>query len=135
MTDIHQTGKVSFSHLDIVVPVRSPQTRLVIGALLMRIDPNINLFQILREWPSESESAETCLLHNVEGKAVYLFRKEENSMSAPADDNMVLETFSMQNGKKSSHPGCRTGIRTGRDVDAPRWPIQEEHCRSRRHSR
>ena len=120
MTDIHQTGKVSFTHLDVVVPIHSPQTGLVFGALLMRIDPGVTLYQILREWPSESKSAETCLLHNEDGNPAYLFRNEDNlGIPVPIDDNLVLETSSVQ--KKAIDYRGKKVISVMRKVPETNW--------------
>ncbi|MFH0842579.1 MAG: PAS domain S-box protein [Bacteroidota bacterium] len=76
ITDIHQTGNVSFVHLDLIVPLKGPGVNdsTVFAALVLRIDPNKILYPILQSWPVVSRTAEALLIH-VEGEEVVYLNK------------------------------------------------------------
>lgn len=74
LTDIHQTGKVSFIHLDLLVPLRNRDSRdsSIIGMFVLRIDPKKVLWPLIQSWPGTSKSAETLLFHTEGNEIVYL---------------------------------------------------------------
>ncbi len=76
VTDIHQTGKVSFVHLDLIVPLKGPGVNdsTLFAALVLRIDPVKILYPILQSWPVVSRTAEALLIH-VEGEEVVYLNK------------------------------------------------------------
>ncbi|MCX6302374.1 MAG: PAS domain S-box protein, partial [Bacteroidia bacterium] len=74
LTDIHQTGKVSYIHLDLLVPLTGPDVNdsTVFGAVILRIDPGKVLFPVLQSWPISSKTAEALLVQAEGDEVVYL---------------------------------------------------------------
>ena len=74
LTDLHFTGKVSFVHLDLVVPVTGPEKTdtSVIGALILRIDPDKVLFPLIQSWPIKNKTSESFIFHVENDSIVYL---------------------------------------------------------------
>jgi PAS domain S-box-containing protein len=74
LTDLHLTGKVSFVHLDLVVPVTGPEKTdsSVIGALILRIDPDKVLFPLIQSWPIKNKTSESFIFHVENDSIVYL---------------------------------------------------------------
>jgi PAS domain S-box-containing protein len=64
LTDLHKTDQVSFMHLDLVVPLidRSRNDTLVLGLLVLRIDPQKALYPLVRSWPTTDKSVENLLI-------------------------------------------------------------------------
>jgi len=87
LTDIHQTGKVSFTHLDLLVPLKGPGTNdsTIFGVLVLRIDPQEILYPILQTWPAVSKTSEALLIHTEGEEVVYL-----NRLRHSEDAEMVL---------------------------------------------
>jgi PAS domain S-box-containing protein len=76
LTDMHQTGEVSFTHLDLIVPLKLPERNdsSIFGIIVLRIDPEKILFPILSSWPVNSKTAEAVLIHTEGNKVVFLNR-------------------------------------------------------------
>jgi PAS domain S-box-containing protein len=76
LTDLHSTNKVSFIHLDLIVPLKGPEigNNDVFGLLVMRIDPQKVLWPLIQSWPGISKSSETLLFHREGDEIVYLNR-------------------------------------------------------------
>jgi PAS domain S-box-containing protein len=74
LTDLHLTGKVSFVHLDLVVPIISPEKAdtSVIGAIILRIDPGKVLFPLIQSWPIKNKTSESFIFHVENDSIVYL---------------------------------------------------------------
>jgi PAS domain S-box-containing protein len=74
LSDLHKATQVSFVHLDLIVPLldRSHNDTLVMGLLILRIDPQKVLYPLIQSWPTPSKSAETLLLRREGDKIVYL---------------------------------------------------------------
>lgn len=72
VTDLHQTGKVSFIHLDLLVPLISPHDKSIFGILILRIDPWKVLYPLLDSWPVVSRTSESLLIHTEGDEVVYL---------------------------------------------------------------
>jgi PAS domain S-box-containing protein len=74
LTDLHHTGKVSFVHLDLVVPFRDmgKTDTSVIGVLILRIDPNKVLFPLIQTWPVKSRSSESFIFSRETDSIIYL---------------------------------------------------------------
>jgi hypothetical protein len=74
LTDLHSTGKVSFIHLDLVVPLKEPGTKnsKAFGLLVMRIDPQDILWPLVKLWPALSKTGETLLFRREGDEIVYL---------------------------------------------------------------
>jgi two-component system, sensor histidine kinase and response regulator len=81
LTDLHQTGKVSFIHLDLLVPLKVPGDTAVFGILVLRIDPYQVLYPLIRSWPVVSKTAESLLFRREGDDVVYLneLRFRENT--------------------------------------------------------
>jgi PAS domain S-box-containing protein len=88
LTDIHRTGKVSFTHLDLLVPLKLPQQKdtSAFGLLVLRIDPNKILYPVLQSWPITTKTAEALLVHTEENEVVYL-----NELRHLANAEMALK--------------------------------------------
>jgi PAS domain S-box-containing protein len=84
LTDLHKSSLVSFVHLDLVVPLidHSQNDTLVLGLLVLRVDPQKVLWPLIQSWPTLSKSAETLLLRREGDDIVYLneLRHLSNSM-------------------------------------------------------
>jgi PAS domain S-box-containing protein len=74
LTDLHIASKVSFIHLDLLVPLieRNQKDTTVMGILALRIDPQEVLYPLLKSWPTSSKSAETILFRQEGDEIVYL---------------------------------------------------------------
>jgi PAS domain S-box-containing protein len=74
LTDLHQTGKVSFVHLDLLVPVKNYENKgtPVIGLIVLRIDPYKVLYPLVQSWPVTSKTSETLLFRAEGDEIVYL---------------------------------------------------------------
>ncbi|MDX9811142.1 MAG: PAS domain S-box protein, partial [Bacteroidales bacterium] len=76
LTDIHQTSKVSFIHLDLLIPIisRTAVDTSLSGFLAFRIDPTDLLYPSIQTWPLPSKTAESLLIRE-EGDSVYYFNE------------------------------------------------------------
>jgi PAS domain S-box-containing protein len=76
LTDMHQAGKVSFTHMDLLVPLRNSgiNDTSVFGIVIFRIDPDRVLYPILQSWPVTSRTAEVLLVHTEGEEVVFLNR-------------------------------------------------------------
>ncbi|MBG0859709.1 MAG: PAS domain S-box protein [Bacteroidales bacterium] len=74
LTDLHRTGKVSFVHLDLLVPLRinQPGDTALFGMLVLRIDPKEVLYPLIQTWPVSSKTAESLLIRREVDEVVYL---------------------------------------------------------------
>jgi len=74
ITDIHQAGKVSFVHIDLLIPLRrqGPADTSVFGIVVLRIDPEEVLFPLVRQWPSVSKTSEAYLIRRDGDQVAYL---------------------------------------------------------------
>ncbi len=74
LTDLHQAHNVSIIHLDLVVPMKGPDTsnNSAFGALVLRIDPKRVLYPILNSWPSATITSEAILFHQDGDQILYL---------------------------------------------------------------
>ncbi|MCX6329138.1 MAG: PAS domain S-box protein [Bacteroidia bacterium] len=106
LTDLHKTGKVSFVHLDLLVPLKGPGPgdTNVFGLLVLRIDPYKVLYPLIQSWPVTSKTSETLIFHREGDEVVYLnelrhmkntelvFRKPVSLENLPA--SMALQGIS-----------------------------------------
>jgi len=98
LTDLHKVNRISFVHLDLVVPLidHTMNDTLVLGLLALRVDPRQVLYPLIESWPTPSKSAETLLLRREGDEIVYLnelrhlknseliLKKPVSSMKLPA---------------------------------------------------
>ena len=82
---MHQTGKVSFVHLDLLIPLKNPSDSNIFGILVLRIDPHKVLYPLLKSWPVVSKTAETLLFHREGDEIVYL-----NELRHSGNPNLIV---------------------------------------------
>jgi len=71
ISDFHTATVVSYLHLDLLIPMKMPYEgdTVLAGVLVLRIDPEEELFPMLSTWPTPGRSAE-CILFRFEGDSV-----------------------------------------------------------------
>ena len=71
---------VNYVHLDLIVPLIDMRINdtVVMGFLVLRIDPGKVLYPLLQSWPTVSKSAETLIVRKEGDEIVYL-----NELQAP----------------------------------------------------
>ena len=74
LTDLHKTDKVSYVHLDLIIPLidRTKNDTLVIGIIALRIDPQQFLYPLIKSWPAKSKSSESMIIRRDGDEIVYL---------------------------------------------------------------
>jgi len=81
LTDLHKTTRVSYNHLDLVIPLLTLWTNepKTFGLLIIRIDPRETFYPLIQTWPVPSKTAESLLVRQDGDKVLYLnelrFRK------------------------------------------------------------
>lgn len=85
LTDLHQTGKVSFIHLDLIIPLEKPGdvNKELFGFLVLRIDPQKVLYPLIQSWPVTSKTSETLLFRTEGDSIVYLNELRHKTDSGP----------------------------------------------------
>lgn len=103
LTDLHYSEKVSFVHLDIVVPLRRTDLAdtSVFGFLLFRIDPGEILYPLLKLWPVPNKSSETLLFHQEGDEIVYLnelrhLNNTELKLRKPVTEKNLASVMALQ---------------------------------------
>ena len=101
ITDLHQTGKVSFVHLDLLVPLKEPGDTTVFGILVLRIDPHQVLYPTIKSWPVKSKTSESLLFHREGDEIVYLneLRHREKSelvLRMPVNKDRLPSALALQ---------------------------------------
>ncbi len=71
MSEFHTAAVVSYLHLDMLIPMRMPLDgdTVLAGVLVIRIDPEKELFPLLSSWPTPGSTSE-CILFRFEGDSV-----------------------------------------------------------------
>jgi len=71
MTEFHKVSVLPYMHLDMLIPMRMPHEgdTVVAGVLVLRIDPEKELFPLLSSWPTPGKTSE-CILFRFEGDSV-----------------------------------------------------------------
>ncbi|MRR23959.1 PAS domain S-box protein, partial [bacterium] len=71
ISDFHTASVVSYLHLDLLIPMKMPYEgdTVLAGVLVLRIDPEKELFPMLSTWPTPGSTAE-CILFRFEGDSV-----------------------------------------------------------------
>ena len=74
MTDFCGEEKVNYIHIDIIVPLKDPDSKkpLLSGLVILRIDPWKKLFPLIQSWPTPSKSSETLLLRKDGDSVLFL---------------------------------------------------------------
>ena len=96
MTDLHINNSVNYVHLDLIVPLIDPKINdtLVLGFLVLRIDPGKVLYPLLKSWPTASKSAETLIVRKEGDEIVYLnelrhLKKSELTLRKPVSEEKL----------------------------------------------
>jgi PAS domain S-box-containing protein len=93
--DFHRDTPDRPIHLSLVVPVRlESDGGRPLGVLVLRIDPTVDLYPFIQQWPSPSRTAETLLVRREGDEALFLnelrFRKNSAlSLRVPLDKGDV----------------------------------------------
>jgi len=100
LTDFHQTGKVSFVHLDLIIPLKLPDSG-PFGLLVLRIDPYKLLYPLIKSWPLASKTAESLLFHREGDEIVYLNElrhtdKTEMVLRLPVTDEKLPAAMALE---------------------------------------
>jgi PAS domain S-box-containing protein len=71
MTDIFKEENTGHLSLDLIIPLLDPDEKKTVldGVVILRIDPEKNLFPLIQTWPTQSRSSETLI-----------FRKDKDSI-------------------------------------------------------
>lgn len=74
MSDLHLRSDGTTPHLDIAVPLRDGDGigARVFGVVLFRVDPSLQLFPTIQEWPVDSPTAETLLVRKDGDEVLFL---------------------------------------------------------------
>ena len=74
MTDLYISNSIKSAHLDLIVPLidRNTNDTIVLGFLILRIDPGKVLYPMLQSWPTASRSAETLIVRKEDDQIIYL---------------------------------------------------------------
>ncbi|NTV93641.1 MAG: hypothetical protein HGA72_10400, partial [Chlorobiaceae bacterium] len=86
LSGIHQASAVSYPHLDLVIPMRMPHQgdTVLTGLIILRINPDKELFPLFNTWPTPSNTSE-CLLLSREGDSVTFINKLRHTDNAPLE--------------------------------------------------
>ena len=73
-TDLHRSALNNLINMDLIVPLLYPQSEngKIIGFVVVTIDPQKELYPLVKTWPSESKSAETLLIRPEGDSVLYL---------------------------------------------------------------
>lgn len=103
LTDLHRVSIEGFVHLDLIVPLidRSRNGSVVCGLLVLRIDPQIVLYPLIRSWPTPGKSAESLLVRRDRDEIVYLnelrhLKNAELVLRKPVSSKMLAEAMAIQ---------------------------------------
>jgi PAS domain S-box-containing protein len=74
LSDLYLTDSGNFVSLDLLVPLidHNFNDKIVLGILVLRIDPQKVLYPLIQSWPTPSKSAETLLLRREGNEILYL---------------------------------------------------------------
>jgi PAS domain S-box-containing protein len=71
LSDFHSAKPVPYLHLDLIIPMKMPHEgdTVLAGILVIRIDPEKELFPLISTWPTPGKTAE-CILFRFDGDSV-----------------------------------------------------------------
>jgi PAS domain S-box-containing protein len=74
LSDVHRGDGAEDIHLDLLIPLFIPRSDepLVVGTLLLRIDPQKFLFPLIQSWPTPSRTSETLLIRREGDDVLFL---------------------------------------------------------------
>ncbi len=107
--DLYRDENTSRPLLGIIAPVYHPNSEQPLGVIVASIDPEIILYPLIETWPVPSETAETLLVREERGGALFLsplrFKPDAAlSLRIPESQTNVLAVKAVQ-GKEGFHEG------------------------------
>ncbi len=103
LSDIHRSNDPLKTHLHLIAPLllSGRKDHTVVGALLLRIDPNKVLFPLIKLWPTPSRSSETILVEREGNDIVYLniLRHQRNAtptMRLPISNEQLPSSMALR---------------------------------------
>ena len=74
LSDFHTAESVDYLHLDLIIPMKMPHEgdTVMAGILVIRVDPDKELFPLISSWPTPGTSAECILFRFESDSVVYL---------------------------------------------------------------
>ncbi len=121
--DFHFCGNENHPKLAVVVPLLHSGEKKAFGALVLKIDPEVYLYPMIKRWPTPSRTAETLLVRREGNGAVFLnsLRFKEDAalkLSVSLEKKDVPATMAVL-GKKGEARGIDyRGVRVLADVRA-----------------
>lgn len=70
--DLHADQDAAFNHLGLLVPVRALARDKPVGAVIIRIDPEANLYPMLASWPVPTKTGEALLVRREGDEVLFL---------------------------------------------------------------
>jgi len=91
LSDMHLAAVVNYPHLDLVIPMRMPHEgdTVLSGVIILRIDPEKELFPLLEAWPTPSNTSE-CVLLSREGDSVRFISRLRHIDNKPLQKTLPL---------------------------------------------
>lgn len=89
LSDFYTCRQCKTTHIDLLAPVKEGDA--VIGAVILRIDPEIYLFPFIQQWPTKSRTAETLILE-LRGDSVLFLNKLRHVENIPGQFKKSLES-------------------------------------------
>jgi PAS domain S-box-containing protein len=110
MTDLHINKSVNYVHMDLIVPLidRDINDTLVLGFLILRIDPGKVLYPLLQSWPTPSKSAESLLVRKEGDEIIYLnelrhIKRTALNLRKPASEKMLPAAMALRGVKGTTN--------------------------------
>ncbi len=74
LTELYQITEEASPQLDVIAPLfaTTTESKTVLGAIILRVDPGRYLYPLLKAWPSLSETAETLLVRKEGDRVIFL---------------------------------------------------------------
>ena len=111
-TDFHQVAPGQIVHLDLIIPLllTKETDTLLIGLMLLRIDPYKKLYPLLSKWSAKSSSSETLLLRQEGDSVVYLNNLKFQKGSALTLKKSLNETNLVESKAVKGFEGIINGV-------------------------
>jgi PAS domain S-box-containing protein len=74
LTDLHRVTSQGLVHMDLLIPMLKYEGKdsAIVGLIILRINPEKNLFPLIQSWPTPSKTSETLLIRRDEDSITYL---------------------------------------------------------------
>ncbi len=132
LTDFHRYADTGYIHIGIILPIYSSKPKTdIFCTLMLRLDPNENLFPLIQTWPSQSKTAETIVIRREGNYVVFLneLRHKKNTalkLKFPISDEQLPAAMAAR-GKTGMVEGIDyRGVKVLADINAipdSRWYI------------